>query len=171
MKETKRKFDQRAWAKLEADLIQSEAFCALSTANSVRVLIRFLQKRRFAKKRKNRKNIYGPEVTNQGQIIFTYQEASELGIKGKGTFQKCLKELVRLGFIDIEEEDQDGFRPGFGRMPTKFRISSRWKLYGTAMFQVKEKKRVLPPGVGFKKGNKEWQLSRRSSKNNAESST
>jgi len=150
----KRKFHQGGYAQLEADLIESEAFQALSTANSVRVLVRFWQKRRFKRKGKKGKGKCTNELANNGEIKFTYAEAAEFGIKEQ-TFLRVIKELIALGFIDIDYDNQDGFIPGKGRTPTKYTISDRWILYGTGMFECREKPRINPGGVGFKPGNRQ----------------
>ena len=70
------------------------------------------------------------------------------------TFLRVIRELIALGFIDIDYDNQDGFIPGKGRTPTKYTISDRWILYGTGMFERKEKPRLNPKSVGFKPGNK-----------------
>jgi hypothetical protein len=154
-----RKFDERGFARLEADLMQSRAFWAIRSANGVRVLCRFWQKRRFLKKK--RRAGRSDEITNQGKILFTSAEAAELGIASRSTFLRLVKELVELGFIDIHPEDQGGFRPGYGHTPTRFRISQRWRLYGKPGFEARKKERVLPDGLGFAKGNEAWSTSKR----------
>ena len=149
----KRKFHQGGYAQLEADLIESIAFQALSTANSIRVLVRFWQKRRFKRKGKKGKGKCTRELANNGEIRFTYAEAAEFGMSEQ-TFLRVIRELIALGFIDIDYDNQDGFIPGKGRTPTKYTISDRWILYGTGMFERKEKQRLNPKSVGFKPGNK-----------------
>ena len=153
----KRKFHQGGFSQLESDLIQSEAFAALSTANAVRTLVRFWQKRRFKRKGKKGKGKCTDELANNGKIVFTYTEAAELGMS-ESTFLRVLKELIALGFIDIDEENQDGFIPGKGRRPTKYTISKRWRFYGNdgpGAFDAREKPRINPKGIGFKRGNKQ----------------
>jgi len=150
----KRKFHQGGYAQLESDLIQSEAFAALSTANSVRTLVRFWQKRRFKRKGKKGKGKCTDELANNGEIKFTYAEAVELGMS-ESTFLRALKELIALGFIDIDYDNQEGFLPGKGRMPTKYTISEEWRFYGMGTFQAKKKPRINPKGIGFKQGNKQ----------------
>ena len=45
------------------------------------------------------------KITNNGEIIFTYAEAMELGMKSSSTFNTVLRELVEdKGFIDIAEQ-------------------------------------------------------------------
>lgn len=154
MKKPKRRYTNGAYARLEADVIESEAFGALSSANSVRVLIRFWQKRRFKRRGKKGKGRCTDELANNGDIKFTYDEASEFGMS-ESTFLRVIKELVALGFIDIDEENQDGFIPGKGRMPIKYTISHRWRHYGTPIFTKIEKPRVHGKGIGFKPGNRQ----------------
>jgi len=111
------------------------------------VLIRFHQKayrKNTSTKRRGYKNMI---ITNNGQIIFTYAEAKELGIKSTQTFHKVIRELVEdKGFISISE-------PGnwYERKPTKFSIVERWKRYGTAEYEKEPVPRGLPKGLGFKK--------------------
>ena len=150
----KRNYHQGGYAQLDADLIESDAFEALSSANSVRVLVRFWQKRRFKRRGKKGRGKCTDELANNGQIKFTYAEAAEFGISER-TFLRIIKELIALGFIDIDYENQDGFIPGKGRTPTKYTISERWRLYGTGMFEHREKPRINPRSVGFKPGNRQ----------------
>ena len=134
---------------LEPSLIESQAFEALSGKAAMLVLIRFHQKaykkRRDGKKR-GLKNLM---VTNQGEIIFTYTEAAELGIKSTQTFHKVLKELIEeKGFIDI------AYRGNYyENEPSLYGISGRWKRYGTSQYEKVKIPRVLPKGIGFKKQN------------------
>ncbi len=132
---------------LEPALIESEAFLNLSGKAAMLCLIRFHQKaykKRTTKKKRGLKHLV---VTNNGEIIFTYGEAQELGIKSTQTFYRVIRELVRdKGFIDVAE-------PGnwYMKQPTKFAISERWKRYGTKDYQATDIPRLLPKGLGFKK--------------------
>ncbi len=131
---------------LEAALIESDAFMDLSGKAAIVCLIRFHQKahRKNAKKKKGIKDLV---ITNNGEIIFTFSEAKELGLKSSQTFDRVLRELVEeKGFIDIAV-------PGnwYLKQPTKYSISQRWKRYGTIEYQKTEINRSLPDGIGFKK--------------------
>ena len=91
-------------------------------------------------------------ITNNGEIVFTYAEAVELGMDKK-TFYRVLRELVKnKGFIDVVE-------PGnwYRKEPTKFAISERWKRYGTDEYQDVKLDRILPRGLGFQPGNYQGQ--------------
>lgn len=88
-------------------------------------------------------------ITNNGEIVFTYSEAKELGIKSSQTYYKVIRELVGdKGFIDIAEQGN-----WYEKKPTKFAISERWKRYGTDEYDSVEVPRILPKGLGFQKQN------------------
>ena len=66
------------------------------------------------------------KIANNGQLVFTWKEAEEgLGIS-KQKFGTAISELIDKGFIDIEK--RGSWKP---KVPTLYRISNRWKLYGT----------------------------------------
>jgi len=132
---------------LEANLIESDAFLNLSGKAALLCLIRFHQK--AYKKRTSRKNGDSKRlvITNNGEIIFTYAEARELGISSTRTFYKVLREMIEeKGFIDIAELSK-----WYEKKPTKFAISERWRKYGTDEYEKTAIKRLLPGGVGFQK--------------------
>lgn len=143
----KKKFRNKSFCLLEPSLIESEAFRDLSGKAAVTVLIRFHQKayrKNTSTKRRGYKNMI---ITNNGEIIFTYAEAKELGIRSSQTFHKVIRELVEdKGFISISE-------PGnwYEKKPTKFSIVERWKKYGTSKYEKEVVPRGLPGGLGFKK--------------------
>lgn len=114
-------------------LLESEAFKTLS-ATGIRVLLRFFQKRTWAKTRK-KKVIY-----DNGGLAFTYAEAKELGIS-TSQFHTVLNKLHEVGFIDIEH--QGG---GLARDYSRYAISDRWTDYGTDSFKSVKKHRVLWTG-------------------------
>lgn len=123
------------YAMIEQKLFESDAFYDLSGMAAMRILLRFHQK---AFKKPGKKNTYGGsksllEITNNGDIKFTYNEAvTELGYN-KATFRNCLKELIdEKGFIDIAEH---GVGRGTDRKPTKFSISYRWLDYNTKNYK------------------------------------
>ena len=90
---------------LAPDLIESDAFLSLSGKSAILCLIRFHQKahrKRVTKKKRGLKHLV---ITNNGEIIFSYSEACELGIKSSNTFNRVIHELVEdKGFIDIAEQ-------------------------------------------------------------------
>ena len=84
-------------------------------------------------------------MENNGQIIFTYAEAAELGIS-TATFWKAVKELLARGFVDIAEAGN-----WYEKEPNRFSISRRFLNYGSPDFQVVKWERSLPGGLGFQK--------------------
>ena len=86
---------------------------------------------------------------NNGEIVFTYTEAKELGIRSSQTFYRVIKELVEeKGFINMTYRGNY-----YDNEPNKFGISERWKHYGTDRYEKVEIPRILPKGIGFKKQN------------------
>lgn len=128
---------------IEPDMFYSEAYQSISrSASTINTLLRCLQKRKWEKVKVGRRkqNIY----TNE-PFIFPYREAKEvLGI-GKTQFWKNIIKLVEVGFIDVE------YRGGWYQKHEKekdysrYKISERWRKYGTPDFIKIEKEKVLPP--------------------------
>ena len=122
---------------IEEEMLKSKAFNAIRSVNSIRVLFEFYRRRVMG--RQGRKGKEHWVIQNNGDIIFTYQEAlKRLGIK-QTTFSRCLSELVRLGFIDIAQRSC-----GLHRQPTKYAISERWKKYGQPDFEMINRDRRFP---------------------------
>ena len=145
-----RKFYVNMDCLFDREIIASQAFKDLSGGVVIKCLIKFHQKRFNRKRTKDRKGVAvrDMEIVNNGEIIFPYAEAAELGISESG-FKKALQELIEdKGFIDIAE-------PGewYLRQATKFSISFRWQKYGTPDYKKIEIPRRLPKKIGFQKGN------------------
>ena len=133
---------------LEGDLIESKAFLELSGKAAMMVLIRFHQKVHRKKVKRSQRHLRQYDYTNNGELVFTYAEAKELGIT-ESTFRRVLKELVEdKGFIDMVEHGT-----WYERKPSMYAITWRWRQYGTDQYKRKTVKRGLPSGIGFQKGN------------------
>lgn len=128
----KKKFNLRRNVFLEWELLDSEVFSNLS-GNAMRVLIRFLQKRQWIGKGKQKTYI------NTG-LVFTYAEAEELGIS-ISSFHDTVKKLYETGFIDIEH--QGG---GLAKDCSRYAVSNRWKYYGTPNFKPVTKRKICRAG-------------------------
>jgi len=120
---------------LSWEILGSDAFKELSSS-AICVLLRFLQKRTWHKKRGRGKPIFN----NEG-LSFTYAEAAYLGVRNT-TFYEAIKQLIRVGLLDLQH--QGG---AFGRDFSRYAISERWRDYGTANFRRVEKKRSLQRGM------------------------
>jgi hypothetical protein len=144
-----RKFRNRSFCMLEADLIESEAFLSLSGKAAMLVLIRFYQKAHRENRQSRKKGrAWARSIKNNGEIIFPYSEARELGIKSSRTFHKVIRELVEdKGFIDVAEAGN-----WYLKQATRFAISWRWERFGTPDYRTVKMPRILPEGLGFQKG-------------------
>jgi hypothetical protein len=69
----------------------------------------------------------------QIEFTLTYPEAQGLGFS-KGTYYKVICDLIVFGFIECAEKG--GLR-GYCKTNNKFKLSTRWTLYGTPEFIIK----------------------------------
>ncbi|MFC1651284.1 hypothetical protein ACFL2X_06905, partial [Candidatus Latescibacterota bacterium] len=84
------------------------------------------------------------KIKNNGKIVYTYKEATEINIS-EASFRRAISHLVELGFLDITCK-------GGQYVPSLYLISDRWKYYGTDKFQKKERiKKGIPKGFIRKK--------------------
>jgi len=130
---------------LENDLLKSTALEAIKSANTLRVLLEFLRRRKIFKPKKTAQRREAL-IMNNGEIVFTYRDAMKRLNISQATFSRCLSELVELGFLDIAE-----LSSGLHRQPTKWTISDRWKAYGTPDFVKIERTIIKPPFARKKK--------------------
>ena len=126
-------------------LVDSKAFAVLTTGASVQTLVWFWQMAEYGKRGKKKPGaepVIGriDKITNNGEISFTFQVAEWRGLHPR-TFSRVLRELHRLGFIDVAQ-------PGRGRKGeyTKYALSSRWRRYDTPEWKE------IPVPDGFKEG-------------------
>lgn len=130
---------------LDSDLLESPAFYKLN-GSAIRVLMRFYQRRKINTKKVGKRTI--KEIVNNGEIVFTYDNAMDLGFP-KATFQRALNALIECGFIDIAQTGA-----GLYRSATFYSISDRWQQYGTPKFIPFVKPRRGK--TGFKKGHRPY---------------
>ena len=132
------KYRLRVDAHVDWEIMESEAFKNLS-ATAIRVLLRFLQKRKWTPSGKRGNRSRKPIYDNNG-LSFTYAEAKTLGIP-TSTFHVTIKTLIEVGFLDVAH--QGGIHKNDY---SRYNISERWRDYGTLAFQSVGKKRVLQQG-------------------------
>ncbi len=89
-------------------------------------------------------------IVNNGQIVFTYDEAEKQHGLTRPRFMRAIDELVEYGFIDIAATGA-----GHRKMTSLYSISERWRKYGTDDF-VKAKRKRSNANPGFQKGHKLW---------------
>ena len=136
----------RTWAiRVGFEMLHSEAYEKLDYTPALKVLNWFHEKVRV-KKISGRKGKIHYEPVDDGLFCFPYREAGYRGLTPQ-QFSKALKELHRLGFIDV-------LKPGSALKgdQTKFSLSDRWKAYGTPEFKQTEYPRsVRWVNFGFKR--------------------
>jgi len=88
----------------------------------------FLAKRIMKPIRRNKKKVWVCE--NNGQIIYTYDEAEEKGFS-RDQFRNGIDELQEKGLLDITHQGKGGRKPhrGTGDVSTYW-IDDRWKDWG-----------------------------------------
>lgn len=65
-----------------------------------------------------------------GIFDFTYSEAEKFGF-ARRTFSRVITDLIEKGFIDLVVQ---GGKRGCGMSNSKFKMSERWRDYGTRVF-------------------------------------
>jgi hypothetical protein len=131
---------------IEQRLLKSKAYRSLRTPTSYFVLGIFMTKRQMVKGGRSGKERW--DITNNGEIEFTYIEAKEKYGISYGAFRNAIDELREKGFIDIAESGA-----GLYKSANKYSISDRWKLYGTPEYKPPKQRPKGPINRGFKKGN------------------
>jgi len=127
---------------IESEIFYSEAYREIRrSASAMNTLLRCLQKRKWEKtKVHGRKQI----VYTGEAFIFPYQEAQEvLGIK-KTQFWKNIIKLVEVGFLDIEHQGGWFQKNEKEKDYSRYKISERWRKYGTPGFIEVKKEKTLP---------------------------
>jgi hypothetical protein len=135
---------QNIW--VERGLIESKAFAALKTTTAHRVLLIFYTKRQFEKSgRRGKEQWY---IKNNGEIVFTYNEAKKRYGISYSAFRNARDEILDKGFVDIAASGQ-----GTYKVATFYSISDRWRLYGTPEYEPAQPRPKKPINRGFQKGN------------------
>jgi hypothetical protein len=139
MKNRRKKYSLKRKVWIEPEMMESKVFRSLSS-KAMWVLLRFLQKITWEKRKMSgsatKLNIY-----EKGGLVFTYDEAIQFGIS-RSRFHYIIRELVEKGFIEIEH--QGGC---YGRDYSRYKLSDRWRTWGTPEFQTITKNRVLQAGL------------------------
>jgi len=110
------------------------------TASEWKILLRCLQKRKWEKTKVNGKKriVY----TNDG-FIFPYDEGRALGVKNTSFYKAIRRLIVDFGFLDLLH--QGGWFQKHEKVKdySIYKLSDRWKSYGTPDFVKGDKQRVL----------------------------
>lgn len=119
------------------EMLNSTAFRKLfrGKATAAYVLLIFMQKRKWTKTGRRKKIEYVDEP-----IAFSFWEAKNRGIS-QSSFFRAVNALIALGFLDPEH------RGGiYGKDVSTFRLSERWRKYGTPDFKVVKRDRRMYHG-------------------------
>ena len=120
------------------------------TKSSIFILLEFYSRRQVAKIPRR-----GWQISNNGEIVFTYDEAKSKFRIARSTFRSSIDQLVELGFIDIAHH-------GGGMMKdcSKYGISERWRDYGREEYIKKSRQKDIRK-LGFTKKNWEDRTGRK----------
>jgi hypothetical protein len=117
---------------IDQDLVKSPAWMSLR-GSATQVYLIFLCKRRMEKLgRKSPK----PICTNNGDIVFTYQEAKEKYGISKDSFTRGIDALIDRGLLDIAREG------GILKTASKYSLAERWRKYGNSDFEAHERLKI-----------------------------
>ena len=120
--------------KIPKDLFESDAWWAFGNNHgAVQVLMAFYKQVRHVKEKVNplgKKTIWVPDCKQE--LVFTYGMAKEHGIPPQ-RFSNILKSLYGFGFIDVIH-----FGSSKQKNMSLFKLSDRWRKYGTDDFIMKE---------------------------------
>jgi len=133
---------------LDQALVKSEVWLSLSgIAKGVWLLFRC--KCRYERYQGRKHRFKTPDLVNNGEIVFTYDEAlKKYGITAP-RFKRAIDELIAKGLIDIAATGQGTFR-----VVTLYAISERWRAYGTPDFVEAKRPKRSAGYPGFRIGNK-----------------
>jgi len=123
-------------------MVKSPAFLSL-TGKAPHVLLIFQTKLQMALlSRRKAKEQW--TIANNGELVFTYEEAQAKYGLSQGQFRRAIDQLVEHGFIDIEEQGS-----GLYKMPSRYGISERWRAYGSSQFKAASRRKGMP-GIGYR---------------------
>lgn len=134
---------------LEQEMIKHPAWLSLS-GTAIQVFLIFRTKCVFEKMRNCKPGKRDTEISNNGEIVFTYQEAkSKYGITSS-RFTRAIDDLLNKGFIDISATGM-----GVHKVTTYYAIGNRWRNYGTPEFKevIRPKPTLCNPGFKKKSSN------------------
>lgn len=127
------------WAtRIPNEVLYSKVYFDMDHGSAIKLLHWCYMKTRQRKIQGRRgKNKY--QLVDEGKFSFTYSEAYLFGLSS-GQFSRALREIHQRGFIDIVKMGS-GLRGDF----SVFKLSERWRNFGTKAFEVLE----FPAAMGF----------------------
>ena len=132
---------------IERQLLGAKAYQSLRSPTAFRVLAIFWTKRQIAEVGRSGKRRW--EITNNGEITFSYEEARKKYGISNSAFRDAIDELREKGFIDIASSGM-----GVHKVTNLYALSERWKLFGTDRYEPPKPRKKGPINRGFKPGNR-----------------
>ena len=116
-----------------------------------------MPKRRIKKHRSRFKRQDRIEILNNGQLVYTYDEAEKRRIT-RPAFVRALDDLIEHGFLEITQSGA-----GMFRSTTFYALAERWKVWGTDAFVAKPRPKRKGQ-MGFRKGHPPYYTARQQEK-------
>ena len=121
----KRKLPKTRGIFIERDILESDAFWDLN-GTAIKVFMVFRLKCKISNNSYGKRDL--KRIVNNGELVFTFQEAKKKYRIPKSTFLRARDQLIKLGFIAITDE-------GGCHHTTKYSISNNWKKYPNKTFE------------------------------------
>ena len=121
----KRKLPRTRGIYIERDILESDAYWDLSGA-APQIYVVFRMKCVMVNKDVGKRRILN--IINNGEITYTFVEASDNHRIPKSTFLRARDQLIKVGFIEIAED-------GGCHHTTKYSISNNWRNYPEQTFE------------------------------------
>lgn len=148
---------------LDRVLIDSPAFQDLGE-KGIKVLLVFFGKRKIVKKRDKKRHQDRVEILNNGELVYTYDEAEKRGIT-RPAFVRALDDLIGHGFLDIAQTGS-----GLFKSTTFYSLSERWRTWGTSSFVPKPRPKRRGQ-MGFQRGHPPYLSTKKRSNRNGTGSS
>lgn len=134
------KIKNQIW--FDPEMFYSEAWHAMGrAASTINTLLRCFQKRTWDTSKANRKKVV---IYKNDGFKFPYHEAAGLKIAGTTQHWKNLRKLVEVGFLDPVHQGGWYKKHEKTKDYSFYKLSERWRAYGTPDFKEIKMPRVLP---------------------------
>jgi hypothetical protein len=139
---------------IDNDVLYSKAYWTLKV-HGIRVLTTFYMKRRMKEHNHNKRSAWW-EITNNGELVFTYKEAVNKWHMSRKQFAYALDDLIAKGFLEITYQ---GTGPGD---PSTYKLIERWQAYGTDHFKpAPERRKNVSKKMGWDLYNKRKEVAKK----------
>lgn len=131
----------KSQVRLDADIFYSRAYKEImSSGSAITTLMRCYQKRKWDDSKGRKKK---PVYLNE-PFIFPYAEMRGLWEIKTTQHWKNLNKLIEVGFLDLDYQGGWYQKNERAKDFSRYKLSERWRKYGTPEFKKVEKEKVLP---------------------------